>query len=559
MSRVPNRVQEHKNVNIQEIKDNQNYKIYSDKNGRYAPKAVKGKQDPFWYAFDATAVANMASFPWTEIVGSPISQTKTDVLPGIAIYRYIPTVGSFQSNDNVNLLDRTATAFFNYTVQGFTGGVDFQASDLLMSEVAAASLFSALIEGKRAYGILSYYLQLNKYYAKHVCEALGFNFEDLTANLANFRMRWNMRAQEFNKTVPLAKSFAISDRWDYINSFIFTDTSSPEYSTASAYVPSAYLKYDPTSAKTGTCLRWQLKPSHLLTVDQYFDMIEELFQALNDDDVRSMFGAVRRVYDAGNFKVLNEIEVGFVTPVVQNDVIAGTLHNMYWFDREQFYFASLLPADVATDGAEDPNVACYQDNSGRILSLPVVAASSPHDTHENNVLYYLSKKQEYLFDCYDTLNTPSNVLDMTVNMQLVGDKYDDLTSGSDSRPRYRVICRSEMIVDVELWGDFNDDAYEVGDTRFHYSHMSKVMDIENISGSDIIPLMHLSHVDSHPLIELVCYSTDAYEDPSYTKQVGYLGEIDRYTYLSRRDLFNIHQQAFWKMLMMPANTKSTTK
>lgn len=559
MSRVPNRVTEHKDYNKQEIKDNQNYKIYSDRNGRYAPKAVKGKQDPFWYAVDATAVANMASFPWTEVVGTPISKAKTDVLPGIAVYRYMPTVGSFQNEDNVNLLDRTATAFFNYTVQGFTGGVDFQASDLLMSEIAAASLFAALIEGKRTYGILSYYLQLNKYYARNICRALGFNFDDLTSNLANFRMRWNMYAQEFNKTIPLAKSFAISDRWDYINSFIFTDTSSPEYSTASVYVPHAYLKYDATTAKTGTCLRWEYKHDYM-SVDDYFEMIENLFDALNDDDVRSMFGAVRRVYDQGNFKVLNEIDPSFVTPVIQNDVVAGALHNAEWINRNDFYYAALLPEDYSADGNEYLDVACYQDNNGRILSLPVVSSGTPYQSFEQNVLNYLSNKDEYLFDCYDSLNTPSNVLDMTVNMQMIGPKYDEIetSEGSDvhSRSRYRVICRSEMLIGVELWGEF---AYSVinSETEFNYSHLNKVIDSDTLNGSNIIPLMHLSHVDSHPLIEIVQGTSQAF--PADALQLGYLGEIDRYTYLSRRDLSNIHQQSFWKMLMMPANTKSTTK
>lgn len=82
------------------------------------------KQDPFWYALDKTAVNDMASWPWNNVVGENIAWY--DAVPGIVIANYYPSIPSTRKSNTEpagfggNYATRAAAAYFNYVTQGFT-------------------------------------------------------------------------------------------------------------------------------------------------------------------------------------------------------------------------------------------------------------------------------------------------------------------------------------------------------------------------------------------------------------------------------------------------------
>lgn len=54
------------------------------------PPEKQYPQDPFWYAQDAQAIADMAGLPWNEVVGSLIPSTAQDIVPGAMVAEYYP-------------------------------------------------------------------------------------------------------------------------------------------------------------------------------------------------------------------------------------------------------------------------------------------------------------------------------------------------------------------------------------------------------------------------------------------------------------------------------------
>ena len=505
-------------------------------------------QDPFWYAKEKQAINNMANYPFLEVVGSKIGST-SDRVGGLMVINYNHAISNTTANlviDTGNYATRAAKAFYNYVVQGFTGGVDFEAPDLIMASLAANSLFALMIEGKRAYSACDYYLQFNKYYASAMVNGLGFDYDSLVANKADFRAEFNLRVAQINKVIAVPKQFFIGDRWEFLASHIFTDTTSPEYSTGFAYVCNNFLQYDSTAATTGTCLRWY--PRSTLTATSFFTLVDTLIDALDDDDIRSMFGAIRRVYTDGDLKQLTELDESLPLSVVHNDVVSAAVHNMSWamsnvsasVDRVIGY----LPASLSTAEAELVDCPIYQDSTGNIIcnTLQLGNGFIPYSGGSSS-----NTGEDVILDMYDHMVSPENVLDITANIQvsLPGDSATSITIGSTAYSYYPVRGRSEIITTVNMVVYSSDTA-------------TALYSVTKGGGSPYpVTINNASffHLDSHPLIAI---STSAI--PTYTSDISfYLGEIDRYTVLSRMDVARLHDRTMYQLLLLPENTKSVTK
>lgn len=487
-------------------------------------------QDPFWYAKDDIAVKDMASFPWLEIVGSRIPGTTRDTIPAMLRmgYRHALTTNADISanllNDSGNYITRSSRAFYNYVVQGFSASVPFEAPDLTMAEIAAASLRAKMLEGRRAYTVLSYYLMTNKYYAKGIMNALGFDYDNFVQNKAEFRTQYNLRVSAINQTLVIPQKFFLSDRWDFIASYLFTDTTSPSYSSMLAYVNEATLEFNATEAKYGSCLKWKTHtPTTLYTVNSFFAEIDALLDALNDDDIRSMFAAMLRVYNEGDLKKMEAItEESPELPLFKNDIINAAVHNMHWLPTVTSDRYAFTPgAMMLESGTDRYDIPVYQDASGNILCCNTITTSNSVGK---------SGSDDIIIDIYDTMVDPGNVLDITATMQVVKDI---------SATKY-VFARCELYTHLYVYGDF--------ETAGGATPVLNAVD-PSWNGTTYWPVIGLTHVDSFPLLPYVSGSTI----------YGYLGEIDRYTSIKADVLRKLHDRCGYTLLMMPENSKSITK
>lgn len=504
-------------------------------------------QDPFWYGKDINAIKDMASFPWLEIVGTRIKGTATDAVPGMMVltYRHAINTNALQdgSLDNRfgNYATRAARAYYNYVVQGFSSSVPFEAPDLMMTALAAASLRSWMLEGLRAYTVLAYYIMQNKYYAEDIMRGLGFDYSDWIANKARFRTEYNLRVRAMNNTLVIPKGLFISDRWDFIASNLFTDTTSPDYSSLMGYVNRAALKFDATTAKYGTCLKWKetTNPDRLLTVGDFFNIVDDLLNALNDDDVRSIFASVLRVYSASNLKMLTEItEESPAIPVFRNDVVAATFHNAIWANTPAESNTSKkycrTPGAYTISGTDSNEVVVYQDNFGNILTR-LLGSYSTTEPSLNTPSKALAT--DVIIDIYDNLVTPENVLDITTSMQVAG------TMETGVAGTYPIYCRAEYITGLYVLGDFTSTDGSYNPT------MNPILD--NWNGTFSPSLCALTHIDSFPIVPFRSTAPG-------TPITGYLGELDKYTTIPGETLALLHDRCQFNMLLMPENTKSIT-
>ena len=501
-------------------------------------------QDPFWYAKDTSAIKDMANFPWLEIVGTRIPSTNYDAVPAMLslTYRHAITTnsgtdGTF-NNSFGNYATRAARAYYNYVVQGYSASVPFEAPDLMMVSLAAASLRAFMLEGYRAYTVLSYYLLTNNYYAEKIVQGLGFNYKSFVANKAKFRTEYNLRVRAMNSTLVIPKRFFISDRWDFIASNLFTDTTSPEYSSMLAYVNRACLQFNATELKYGTGLKWittTASNNNGLTVDGYFEIIDSLLDALNDDDVRSIFASMLRVYNTGDLKYLIEItEEAPQMPLYRNDIVAATFHNAVWCNTpaETTGTYCYVPSNLMLTSMPSTNFPIYQDEKGNILSC-LVATNKSTALESGVSLLNKGLQANVLIDMYDHLVSPENVLDITSSMQCY--------QRNGTTNQYFIYCRSELITGLWVVGDFETK----GEAKTVIENA--VSDVWN--GKSYWPFVALTHVDSFPIFPFTSNSSSI---------DGYIGEIDKYTTIPNSTLAKLHDRSLYNMLMMPENSKSIT-
>lgn len=526
-------------------KPNENKSVTDDKTNN-----CNMAQDPFWYAKDITAIKDMASFPWLEVVGTRIPSTKYDAVPAMLALSYRHAICTNATNSGKilagfgNYATRAARAYYNYVVQGFSSSVPFEAPDLMMVTLAAASLRAWMLEGYRAYTVLSYYLLTNNYYAKDIVTGLGFNYDSFVSNKAKFRAEYNVRVRAMNSTLVIPKNFFISDRWDFIASNLFTDTTSPEYSSMLAYVNRAALQFNATDLKYGTGLKWvptTVANNNGLTVDNFFDIVDSLLDALNDDDVRSIFASMLRVYNSNDLKMLEEItEESPAMPLFRNDVVAATFHNAGWVntDAEANGTYCYVPAEYTLSATSSTEFPIYQDESGNILSTLQVNYQSTGITEIN--LRNKGLQSDVLIDMYDHLVTPENVLDITTSMQCY--RSSASIPGHTGATVYYAYCRSELITGLYVVGDF--ETADVATTVIQ----NGVPDVWD--GSSWWPFVAMTHVDSFPIIP--------YDASGESKIAGYIGEIDKYTTIPNDTLAKLHDRCLYNLLMMPENSKSIT-
>nr|AVX53578.1 putative capsid [Marmot picobirnavirus] len=528
-------------------------KTRRNKNCDFIPRN-KPNQDPFFYAKDQKALENMASVYFNQIVGDQIfsptngglDNLAADVVPYACVLRYNHAINAEDLTvGKGTYVQRAADAFFNYFTQGFTSGVNFEAPDVLMAVIAAASLSAVMIEGKRPYGLMHTFMQWNKGYARDVVNALGIDYNDLKQNLAKFRTQYNLRVDTFNKTIAIPKSFMLLLQWGFIAGNVFSDTSSPEYSSLYFYKLENCLKYNPTKLTTGTCLTWfKIAGGTPLTVDDWFTKIDELFATFNDSDVREMFGAIRRVYSEDQLLKLTEIDDSFSTPVVLHDTVNAQFHNAGWFNDNVL---GGYPTNLLTAGESDSrNVALYQLGDGSIRSSILI---DPIATVDNMLASEINPDTNlsYILDMYDHMENAGAVIDLTAYMNFPYSFCHDesvLRETEGTTTFYVPIYRSTINIGLRVISAYADtDVPKALNSEYN----GRLYEVTNF-------LLRLTHLDSHPLL----FVTSSSEEGAPTV-FGVLGELDKYTKIPKEFLMDLDQQSLFQLLSMPANSRSVTR
>nr|AVD96994.1 capsid protein [Picobirnavirus sp.] len=315
-------------------------------NEKMYPKYSSHGQDPSWYASNDQMLRDMATFSFSLPIGArinPIEAGATVASPGIMAIRYLPSLG-LQNKTN-SALARAAQQFYTYVQQHYTAvNSSYESADLLAYMLAVSNICTWITIGKRAYGCMKKFSHYNKYLAKSLVNACGFNYEDLKGGQADFRTNLNTYIEEIRRSFNIPADLNWTKRSQFISKNVFTDGLGKKFQMY-VFQPTHYFIFDPT-ATAGSALALRVVGTQYMTRDSYFSVLETMVGALRaDTDVARMSGDILRAYGQASVLQFELLDENYETDILYSQEMVDQLHN-----------ADLIAADVFSPVPSAPQV-----------------------------------------------------------------------------------------------------------------------------------------------------------------------------------------------------------
>lgn len=294
--------------------------------------------DASWYmrypelAKDASKIpftTPLGKYPFVDTNGIMNNKFKTGdeafAIPGIMAINWIPTIGqSDDQNSPVNIVSREVYSFVRHANSGHS---NYDAPDLMMYILAMDSLYSFYAAMVRAYGVMMLYNGMNRYMPKRLVEAMGFDFDNLSQNLAQFRWLINQVAYKLTSMyVPAGMSYF--ERHIWLNSGVYVDSPSIKAQTY-VFKQSAYYTYSATAA-TGYVAKLVYTPvPDKLTFAKCANFVNSMLNPiLADEDMNIISGDMLRAFGAENLFTVSPISEDYVVVPAYSQEVLSQIQNL---------------------------------------------------------------------------------------------------------------------------------------------------------------------------------------------------------------------------------------
>nr|AVX53740.1 putative capsid [Marmot picobirnavirus] len=303
---------------------------------------------PTWYFKSEAVLKDVASYSYGRPLGSDlrywehktfnvdkrfVSALCTSV-PGLMTINLgiLPGV-SKDGQSPVNLGMQNAYTFVRYKNSGHA---NYDAPDLGMYYLTMDSIYTCWNWEKRIYGEASTYSATNRYKARAYAAAEGVDYDDLCANLCDFRAYLNMAAERISAfCVPASFTYMVRHSWLFTNIFKDADTTkAQEY----MYVPDYFYKYEEVASEKGGMLspvnvlhdyKWSPDNStNLLKVKDLIELLNSLIDAaMMSEDIGIMSGDVLKAYERGGLFTLSPIDPDYKVEAAYDRQVLSQIEN----------------------------------------------------------------------------------------------------------------------------------------------------------------------------------------------------------------------------------------
>ena len=349
-------------------------------NGKYSrvngytdePKVTASRDNDWtWYASNEQLLRDSASFSYNYPLGSPINwnsmrQDKNDLaVPGVMSFETSTCFGfTDDANDAINIASRN---IYTYVRHANSGSSNYDAPDLMIYLMAMDSIYSTLAYLKRVYGIANVYSYTNRYLPQTLIRANHIDFEDLIANLSNYRGKINALVVKAG-SLCVPDTMPIFKRHTWLYSGLYYDTPTDDKAQIYMHVPHGYwqAEYD-SSAAPGVFLQYHpwwkqatgvSKPTtdYTITMGRALSVLTNMLDAiLSSESFNIMSGDILKAYTAGSVVKLEQIPESYTVVPVYSEEVLDQIQNLtmmgYFADERDIagYNTSLYEAvDTAT-------------------------------------------------------------------------------------------------------------------------------------------------------------------------------------------------------------------
>ena len=500
--------------------------------GKYNTRTKCADNDPSWYAENEQLLKDAASLSFPYAIGTPF-YTDTDAsifsnayelskgTPGIMAlnYRSCPGVAT----NGVSPINIAAKNLYSYVRHANSGHANYDSPDLMLYFLAMDSVYSWYAELVRLYGVARTYSVRNKYMPVSYMEALGFNADDILANMANLRYFINLTCVKINAlAVPSNSSYVARHIW--MNSHLFADAPGTRFQTY-AYVPEGHYAYDETGSPHGGYLKFMKKQAKM-TYAQIVEFTNNILQPIiTSEDMGIMSGDILKAF-GDNIVIVHPIAEDYAIGPEYTEEVLMQIHN------------SRLLGDVVSDDniTQDPN-------NGDILYRPTFVAN-PLD------------KIPLMFDMNKEFPEPGEIMVATRNMAI--------TEGNDgATPDHLLYAGSDFCTNAVIYYYFTQGGQNVLKSVTLKSLAGWDINVKGTKyqtptewlklADDLAVFSTISHFDYHPFFTFAMgvINDDPSVDQSVNYTLGITGDTCNATVINRETLRKLHETAIMSQFNVP--------
>lgn len=326
---------------------------FEDEKGRFQNRFSGKANDPMWYAQNPSLLRDAASFPYGWPVGNRLqldagANIDAGSIPGVMAFYVSPSFGKADSeNDPINMAARNIYAYVRHANSGHT---NYDAPDLMLYLLAMDSVYSYHSFLKRVYGLARAYTPINRYYPKALLHAMGIDYDDVMANLAQLRYGINVLQAKFNSMrIPNSMSYMARHMWMYTN--IYQDGDTDKCQTY-FYTPHSFYTYGYDEDGSGmlkyTEFMKGFTAGNLYTVQDLLDFGNALINPiLSSEDMGIMSGDILKAFGAGNLVSLTPVDTDYMVLPEYNTEVLSQMENV-----SMIGYAVAGSADVTQQGVD---------------------------------------------------------------------------------------------------------------------------------------------------------------------------------------------------------------
>lgn len=541
--------------------------------------------DPAWYAQSPQIIRDFASLPFGNPLGSKLPSTVFGPgngysISGIMTLYYTPAIGvASTENSAINVAMRN---IYSYVRHANSGHANYDAPDLMLYLLAMDSVYMFHAWVKRLYGQLMLATTYNRYYPKALIESELVDYEDLQANIADFRGFINLYAVKAGAmAVPNSMSFMARHTW--MTEGLYVDDASTPKAQTYKYVPENFWKFqlDDQGAgslvNVGQCIGLA---GGIVSNRKFADIVALGNQLLNpilaNEDMNIMSGDILKAFgESGIVKMSGITEDYMVLPSYSPEVLS------------QIENATIYTGQAITKVTQATAVGTGYLQSAPIVNVGNCIVANPSNYSvppQSGTAYMYELKSAYSGDRLLNMHTQ----DVTPEMVMVATRlmsslnitnqptYSTLASGNFYVNGNVSSCGSEIVSGALMWSyDYNSAntavslnskpiatcmvlslipnyVAEPGQSDFTISATAAVRALTPV-------LAQLSQYDWHPLVSVAIATIN--RAPSSTPKPGTIGSFDgtktvmadlaNYTTISEANIENMNSIALLSEFSVP--------
>nr|AVX53633.1 putative capsid [Marmot picobirnavirus] len=467
-------------------------------------------------------------------------------VPGVLQLITAPAFGEYVNA--ASPLNIASQALYAFVRHANSGSRNYDAPDLTTYIIAMSQVYSYINFLMRAYGLITNYSAINKYWGMKMAEVMHLDYSDITGRMADFNYYINLlisKASAF--AVPANITYFQRMAFMYQNVYIESgDIKDQMY----MYYPGGFYFYTIDDTHDEAYLKYHAfvpfsSPDKLFTLQDMVDYGNAMIQPLLDtEDIGIASGDILKAYGSNIIKLM-PCPMDYRTPILYDTVVLEQMQN-----------ATIVYGWSYSDLYQNPTKAYLMwDNA---FKVDVTNLGQSEDNLRLSILADLNTlMSSRILTTRATAPTADNVIENTRLMVI----YKDVTStivGDGNTQKHGVITGkavsgSEVVTEMRLYNMYDPIAeeyygsptvkmYGMNSYLVHRATESEFYDFFGLSETYKAPFNYA------PLRYLFHFSDTTTGGYKLLKYFGISGNLDTVTVVDVAELGRIHESAWMNLI-----------